>query len=129
MTNSIQQESKVLEDNDLDFTQELHRIRAHLLHYASLLEDFNKTVNFVKDTHHPALNNPEYFTPKESKDSKNLMDQECTNLLNQIQRLELARRMQDKRLTNVMQLVRQSFPLSVTPFIDHLPIPDRVSVP
>ncbi|KAF7760200.1 hypothetical protein Agabi119p4_10876 [Agaricus bisporus var. burnettii] len=97
-------ESKVLEENDLDFTQELHRIRAHLLHYASLLEDFKKTVIFVRDTHHPALDNTDYFTPQESQCSKTLMNQECTNLLNQIERLELTRKMQDKRLTNVMQL-------------------------
>lgn len=103
------QESKVLENNDLDFTQELHRIRAHLLHYTSLLEDFRKTVQFVLDTPYPALDNKEYFTEDESKDSKELMKKECNNLLNEIERLEMARRMQDKRLTNVMHLVRWLF--------------------
>lgn len=125
----MQQESKVLEENDLDFTQELHRIRAHLLHYASLLEDFKKTVIFVRDTHHPALDNTDYFTPQESQCSKTLMNQECTNLLNQIERLELTRKMQDKRLTNVMQLVRESLPTGIIAlFIDNLFMPDRVSV-
>lgn len=85
------------------------------MHYTSLLEDFKKTVLFVKDTHYPALDNEKYFTPKERQDSIELMDQECTNLLNQIERLDLTRKMQDKRLTNVMHLVRLLIPKARPP--------------
>lgn len=34
----------VIRTNDMSLTQSLHIIRAHLLHYASLLEDFKKSV-------------------------------------------------------------------------------------
>jgi CRISPR/Cas system-associated endonuclease Cas1 len=101
----VSQESDVLENTNLDFTQELHRIRAHLLHYTDLLEDFKKTVIFVRDMPYPALDNEEYFTPKERQESIDLMNRECKNILDEIDRLEMTRRMQDKRLTNVMQLV------------------------
>jgi hypothetical protein len=94
-----------LEKNDLNFTQELHRIRAHLLHYTSLLEDFRKTVNFIKGTPYPALENKTYFSKAGKEQSTKLMEKECNNLLHQIERLEMSRKMQDKRLRNVMQLV------------------------
>ncbi|KAJ3576809.1 hypothetical protein NP233_g148 [Leucocoprinus birnbaumii] len=97
-------ESNVLENTNLDFTQELHRIRAHLLHYTDLLADFRKTVEFVQETQYPALDDEECFTPEERKESVDLMEKECKNLLNEIARLDMARKMQDKRLTNVMQL-------------------------
>jgi len=106
------QESNVLGNNtQLDFTQELHRIRAHLLHYAGLLADFQKTVEFIQKTHYPALENEKYFTLEEKKESIDLMDKECKNLLNEIARLDMARKMQDKRLANVVQLV-SLFPAS-----------------
>ncbi|KXN85113.1 hypothetical protein AN958_11690 [Leucoagaricus sp. SymC.cos] len=97
-------ESNVLENTELDYTQELHRIRAHLLHYTSLLDDFRKSVEFVKDTYYPALDNEAFFMPEEKQESRDLMALECKNLMNQINRLDMARKMQDKRLTNVMQL-------------------------
>lgn len=97
-------ESNVLENTNLDFTQELHRIRAHLLHYTDLLADFKKTVEFVQEMYYPALDNEEYFTAEEKKESIDLMDKECKSLLNEIARLDMARKMQDKRLTNVMHL-------------------------
>lgn len=98
-----------MEKNDLNFTQELHRIRAHLLHYTSLLADFRKTVNFIKDTPYPALENEKYFSKAEKEQSIKLMEKECDNLLHQIERLDMGRKMQDKRLTNVMQLVCDRF--------------------
>ncbi|KAE9402242.1 hypothetical protein BT96DRAFT_918423 [Gymnopus androsaceus JB14] len=39
-------------------THQLHVVRAHLLHYESLLDDFRKTVEFVQNTHHPGLAQP-----------------------------------------------------------------------
>ncbi|KAF9447468.1 hypothetical protein P691DRAFT_760751 [Macrolepiota fuliginosa MF-IS2] len=97
-------ESEVLEHNELSFTQELHRIRAHLLHYTSLLADFRKTVQFVVETPYPALDNESHFTKEAGEKSKELLRKEGRNLLNEIERLEMGRKMQDKRLTNVMQL-------------------------
>ncbi|KAF8892914.1 hypothetical protein BD779DRAFT_1436236 [Infundibulicybe gibba] len=98
-------ETKVMHHYDIHLTQELHVIRAHQLHYSSLLDDFRKTVEFIRTTHNPAVS----ALKKEDQDSTNeLMERECQNLLNEIERLEMGRRMQDKRLKNVMNLVFSS---------------------
>ncbi|KAG6841075.1 hypothetical protein C0991_002168 [Blastosporella zonata] len=97
-------ESRVIQTNDMDLTQELHVIQAHLLHYASLLDDFRKTVVFVHRTPYPGLDNPSLYTPELRHRSKDLMKKECGNLLSEIERLEMARVMQSKRLKNVMNL-------------------------
>lgn len=102
---AVVQELTVLHENDIVFTQELHRVRAYLLHYASLLEDFHKSVKFVCETPNPALD------PIEREISKTIMKKEGDNLLIQIERLQKSRVMWDDRLTNVMQLVR-SFPFN-----------------
>ncbi|KAG6844046.1 hypothetical protein H0H87_010306, partial [Tephrocybe sp. NHM501043] len=98
-------ESRVISTNDINLTHELHVIQAHLLHYASLLDDFRKTVVFVQATPYPGLDNPSLYTPESRERSKALMMKECGNLLSEIQRLEKARVMQGKRLKNVMNLV------------------------
>jgi len=95
-------ETKVINTSNMQLTQELHIIRAHHLHYSSLLEDFEKTVIFVRDTHNPAM---ESLPKKEREYSAHLMKRECANLLSEINRLEMGRTMQDKRLKNVMNLV------------------------
>lgn len=91
----------MLDYSEVPLTQELHIIRAHLLYYSSLLEDFRKTVNFVRDTRNPALD----AFPEDPKFSENLMVRECDNLVSEVGRLEMGRRMQEKRLKNVMNLV------------------------
>ncbi|KAJ7243048.1 hypothetical protein C8J57DRAFT_1452471 [Mycena rebaudengoi] len=48
-------ESRVMATTDMTLTQQLHVVRAHLLHYASLLEDFRKCVVFVANTPNPVL--------------------------------------------------------------------------
>ncbi|GLB39824.1 putative corA-like Mg2+ transporter protein [Lyophyllum shimeji] len=95
-------ETKVINTSNMQLTQELHIIRAHHLHYSSLLEDFEKTVKFIRDTHNPAM---ESYSKAEREYSAHLMKRECQNLLSEINRLEMGRRMQDKRLKNVMNLV------------------------
>lgn len=96
--------------HDIHMTNELHVIRAHLLHYESLLEDFSNTVRFVRDTPNPALQ-PHVDTPVGEEfdmmqtHSAMMMKRECGNLLTDIDRLESSRRMQAKRLKNVMDLV------------------------
>jgi hypothetical protein len=89
----------------MDLTKELHVIQAHLLHYASLLDDFRKTITFVLKTPNPALNDPARYTTEERERSRGLMQMECENLISEIDRLEKSRVMQGKRLKNVMNLV------------------------
>ncbi|KAF5384252.1 hypothetical protein D9615_003334 [Tricholomella constricta] len=98
-------ETKVLTTNDMQLTQELHVIRAHHLHYSSLLEDFEKTVTFIRDTYNPAMDS---VSEQERAYSAHLMKRECQNLLSEINRLDNGRKMQDKRLKNVMNLVFSS---------------------
>ncbi|KAF8997735.1 hypothetical protein BDQ17DRAFT_1544282 [Cyathus striatus] len=85
-------------------TQQLHTIRANLLHYASLLRNLQKTVEFIRDTHYPALDAPD-VSEDQRKFSKSIMERECKNLLSEVSRLEELRTMQAKRLKNVMGLV------------------------
>ena len=82
------------------FTRELHRIRVHLLHYASLLDDFHKSVEFVRDTPNPVMESD----PKRDY-SEELLKRECKNLLIQIDRLSHSREFWDQRLQNIMNLV------------------------
>lgn len=83
-------------------THQLHIIRAHHLHYSSLLEDFSKAVQFIKDTPNPAMDS---LPEEERVFSGKLLQKECDHLLIEIERLEMGRKMQDKRLKNVMNLV------------------------
>ena len=117
------QESMVLRTNEIELTRELHKVEAHLLHYKQLLQDFRKSVVFVKDTPNPAME-PEKLTGqereewertagnmcketavKEREECKSLMDKEAHNLLSEIERLEGQRSMYSDRLQNVMRLV------------------------
>ncbi|KAJ6595539.1 hypothetical protein DFH09DRAFT_1024289 [Mycena vulgaris] len=102
-------ESRVMATTDPTFTQELHVVRAHLLHYTSLLEDFRKTVVFVAQTRNPVLEHASDTLPAETiAFAMELMRKESTNLLNEIARLEQNRSMQDRRLKNVMNLAFSS---------------------
>lgn len=91
----------------MHLTQELHRIRAHLLHYSSLLEDFKQSVVFVLNTPNPAMEFPSHDDVQQ-KTSHDLLQKECNNLLMQIERLQMSRGQQDKRLKNVMDLAFSS---------------------
>ncbi|KAF9444896.1 hypothetical protein P691DRAFT_806548 [Macrolepiota fuliginosa MF-IS2] len=95
-------ETKVIETNEMRLTSELHVIRAHQLHYSSLLGDFRKTVQFILDTPNPALNECERGS------TQSMLERECKKLLAEIERLDKSRKMQDKRLKNVMNLVFSS---------------------
>jgi len=91
-------------------TQELHVVRAHLLHYESLLQDFKKAVLFVLETPNPSLGElvPNDGNSGEAEKllrlSESLMKRECATLLHEVKRLERSREMQNKRLKNVMDL-------------------------
>ena len=98
----MHQEARVISTSNMELTRELHVIRAHQLHYASLLEDFRKTVEFIRVTRNPAMDS---FSKSIRIRSADLMKRECSNLMNEIDRLNASRRMVDKQLKNVMNLV------------------------
>ena len=86
----------------MPLTQELHVIRAHHLHYLSLLNHYTKHVNFIKNVHNHAM---DAVDERDRKASKKLLDRECDNILDEIQRLISELRMQERRLKNVIDLV------------------------
>ncbi|KAI5996939.1 hypothetical protein EDD15DRAFT_2246847 [Pisolithus albus] len=73
--------------------------RSRLLYYQQLLQDFHKSVDFVKNTPNPAMQGDE-----DELNSAELLAREVDNLLSEIARLEGQRTMQSDRLKNVMQL-------------------------
>jgi len=89
----------------MNFTHELHAIRAHLLHYQSLLDDFRKTITFIEQTPFPGLNDPARYSRHSREISQQLLKTESANLLREIQRLEDSKQLQERRLKNVMNLV------------------------
>jgi hypothetical protein len=100
----------VISTDNMELTQELHVVRAHLLHYGNLLDDFRKSVVFVLENPHPGVGVGVDGDITGAGDVRNggdgrLMEKECGNLLSEIGRLENSRRIQDRRLKNVMNLV------------------------
>jgi hypothetical protein len=91
-----------METYDLSITRELHTIRAHLLHYTSLLEDFRKSVQFILDTPNPAM---DCYETCQREGDRELLDRECGYLLTECKRLDMSRKMQDMRVKNIMNLV------------------------
>jgi len=99
------QESKVLKDNNINLTRELHKLQAHLLYYQQLLRDFRISVEFVRDTPNPAMS-VLASTPEERDASTDLLRKETNNLISEIDRLTGQRLMLSERLQNVIHLVR-----------------------
>jgi hypothetical protein len=96
--------------NDIQLIEELHVIRAHNLHYESLLGDFRKTVLFVLETPNPStepLANSDFDAEQQAarKRSTVAMKRECGILLTEIDRLHKSIGMHGMRLKNVMDLV------------------------
>ncbi len=100
-------ESQVIDTGRCKITQDLHIIRAHQLYYTSLLNDFRKTVEFVRKHENPAMTSPS-VEAKDRELSKKFLDRECDNLIHDIDRLVKDLLMQEQRLKNVMNLVRSS---------------------
>ncbi|KAF8186445.1 hypothetical protein BJ912DRAFT_971936 [Pholiota molesta] len=90
-------ETRVITTAEMPLTRELHIIRAHHLHYTSLLDDFRKHVIFIRDTHTLPWHH-----------SKSIMHRECENLLTECKRLKGELHMQERRVKNVMGLVFSS---------------------
>ncbi|KAF8623759.1 hypothetical protein AX15_006201 [Amanita polypyramis BW_CC] len=95
-------ETEVIRTAQMELTAELHIIRAHLLHFSSLLAGFQKIVQFILDTPNPALD------MDQRRKAAHFLDRECKTLLGEIGRLDSERTMQEKRLKNVMDLVFSS---------------------
>jgi len=100
-------ETRGIHTNDVLVTYELHVMRAHLLHYISLLRDFSTSVEFVRKTANPAMDSDDITLESRASD-KNLLDKECDNLLAEVKRLEQARKTLDLRVQNVQKLIYTS---------------------
>ncbi|KAK7056720.1 hypothetical protein VNI00_002437 [Paramarasmius palmivorus] len=98
----ISMEMRIMRDSDMQITRTLHFIRAHLLHYSSLLEDMRNSVQFIISTPNPAMNS---LDERLQTDSRKRLEKECNHLLIEIQRLDKQLQMQGQRLENVMNLV------------------------
>ena len=86
----------------MPLTRELHIIRAHHLHYLSLLDHYTKHVTFIKNTPNPAMDG---ISEEDRIFSAKLLNRECDNLMNEIERLNAELSTQERRLKNVMDLV------------------------
>lgn len=87
---------------NIRMAHELFYVRAYCFSYSSLLEDFRKTVKFVRATRNPAM---DALDEADCQYSTELMERECYSLMSEIDRLEMDRRTHDKRLKNAMNLV------------------------
>ena len=96
------QESRVISTAEMPLTRELHVIRAHHLHYLSLLDHYTKHVTFIKSTPNPAMDG---INEVDRLSSQKLLNRECDNLMNEIERLNAELNTQERRLKNVMDLV------------------------
>jgi hypothetical protein len=99
---TCRQEDRVITTAEMPITRELHVIRAHHLHYISLLDHYTKHVNFIKNTPNPAMEN---VSEEDRARSAKLLARECDNLLDEIERLHNQLGTQEQRLKNVMDLV------------------------
>ncbi|KAG9311756.1 hypothetical protein JVU11DRAFT_7999 [Chiua virens] len=96
-------ESRVLEEENLDLTRELHKLQAHLLYYQQLLRDFRASVDFVQNTPNPAMIVLERDDAKRAESQRRLC-KEAKNLISEIDRLTGQREMLSDRLSNVIHL-------------------------
>ncbi|KAG1717364.1 uncharacterized protein EDB91DRAFT_1191622 [Suillus paluster] len=97
------QESPVLQTYDNNLARDLHVLEAHLLHYQSLLHDFEVSVTFIEETPNPAMESS-VFSDEQRVEGNELMRKECRNLLIEIDRLGRRQTMLSNRLKNAMNL-------------------------
>src|SRR6266568_7097318 len=85
--------------NNVHLMRELHVIRAHHLHYSSLLDDYAKHVDFIRDMQSPIW---ERFSKADQDYVAGIMARECKNLSTRLKgKLDI----QEKRLKNSMDFV------------------------
>ena len=94
----------------MEITETLHIIRAHLLHYSSLLGALKAAVKFIMESPNPAL------TRDQKKVSEHLLERECKIQLGEIDRIEKQRQVEESRVKNVMDLVSLVFHSLVIPY-------------
>ncbi|KAF9460636.1 hypothetical protein BDZ94DRAFT_1169292 [Collybia nuda] len=99
-------ESQMISTSNILMAHELFHTRAYCFRYSSLLEDFKKTIEFVRDTRNPAMDALEI---ENREFSAGLMARECDHLLSKIHQLEGDKKTQEKRLKNAMDLVLSTF--------------------
>jgi Mg2+ and Co2+ transporter CorA len=113
----LPQEARVINTNNVALTYELHVIRAHLLHYKSLLRDLRKSVEFVRGTVNPAMESDDIDDAVRNSDNE-LLERECENIFLEVDRLTLSRQTLDDRVQNVQNLVghesKSTFMLQMT---------------
>lgn len=94
--------------SEMTLTHELHILRAHNLHYASLLRDLRKAIEFISTHAHSlpdSVNRPKDYDAKKIVPIQAAVRLECVNLLEGVERLEMAQQMHGDRLNNIMNLV------------------------
>lgn len=110
------QETRVLSTSEMSLTQELHVLRAHNLHYSSLLQNLRQTLEFISESAHPT---PESWIYNYSGDDDRgiqrqlreirpkvaTVQRECSNILKSVRRLEMAQEMHNHRLQNIIDMV------------------------
>ncbi|KIJ05218.1 hypothetical protein PAXINDRAFT_182971 [Paxillus involutus ATCC 200175] len=96
----------IFETNDIYAAQELHKLRASLLYYQQLLQDFRKSLNFLRATPNPAMecNSRIGLTKEECKTSADLFAKEVDHLLLEVDRLESHTVMLSSQLKNLIDL-------------------------
>ena len=88
--------------SNMALTHELHVIRRYHLHYSSLLNDYVKHVDFIRDTKNPMGAS---FSETDQKHGTEMMERECKHLSTEILRLKSELDMQEKKLKNALDLV------------------------
>jgi len=101
------QESDVLTESRVEHTRDLHTLQAYLLLYKSLLPSFQLSVSFIKKNPNPAMESPGIYEEQRSI-SNELMQQECDNLLSEIDRLEQRREILSMQLKNIIDIALSS---------------------
>ena len=112
----------MIRTSSMELTEELHMIRAHLLHYSSLVVAFREIVLFILETPNPAL------TPAQKSISTPLLKRECNTLLHQIERLDEEHKAQERRLTNVTELVSAPYRCTLLLFSFHHQVFSSVNI-
>ncbi|KAH8828166.1 hypothetical protein DL96DRAFT_1602057 [Flagelloscypha sp. PMI_526] len=101
-------EARVLQTNDIHITRQLHVIRAFLLHYQNLLEQFRTSVEFIVDTPNPVfhLDVERAKTLDPNEVTRRKTSKQC--LGKGIKRLEKNVGMYNARMANVVDLTFNS---------------------
>lgn len=90
---------------DVELSPQLHAIRAHLLYYDGLLEEFQKSLDFIGEVGVTGRETEGLEAAATRKLGQELLKKELRTLGNEVDRLRRQRNMQDSRLSNVMKLV------------------------